>query len=94
MKKEEDGDLTWLIDPVFQKKNYRNVHVWQTKTSRGQTIPLFFFPYPGAVYTVIFSHGNATGAWLIVLGILRIVLPSVTLDCLLCLFCLVLTSLA
>ena len=39
---------------------YDNMHVFTVRTTSGTKIPVFCLKYPGAKFTLLFSHGNAT----------------------------------
>ena len=52
----------WTLDPLVPGDVFPNEHVELAllRTRKRNTIPVFLFTCPGARYTLIVSHGNAT----------------------------------
>lgn len=55
---EDDDDSSSSVLP------YEHTHIAVVTTSDGVPIPLFVLRYPGAHFTLLYSHGNATDAGL------------------------------
>ena len=56
------GQYDWVLDEGIDPVPWPDTIITEVRTSRKRKIPIFVFVYPGAVYTILYSHGNATDA--------------------------------
>jgi pimeloyl-ACP methyl ester carboxylesterase len=54
-----DGRLSLVVDRGLPQVHFPELEIHKLTTSRGDNIVSFLYRFPGARYTVLFSHGNA-----------------------------------
>lgn len=69
------NDYELSLEPGVSFVPYDHVYVTEVITKRGQKIPVFSFGFPGAHFTLLYSHGNAVD-----LGLLRDVLIDLAIN--------------
>lgn len=57
---DKDGQLEIIIDESLPPKPYENMEVTYVTTRRRKRVLVVLYKCPGAKYTILYSHGNAT----------------------------------